>query len=244
MTQQPAHTADPCLIPGVQPLLSELGQPVSTHLHTPGDAGRASVEAFLRETFRRHYDARLGSFYPSLLAFRSHGKLRAAVGFRETRPAPVFAEQYLPEPAERMIAAHWGEPVDRERMVEVGNLALACPGEARWVIAAVTTFLYARGYRWVLFTAVRPLFNAFRRLGLNPVPLAVADPARLAGGGREWGRYYHQQPVVCAGDIRSGHQKLCRCVSSGQPLLRQTLGQAYREALASPPTAAATGEAA
>jgi hypothetical protein len=60
------------------------------------------------------------------------------------------------------------------------------------------------GYRWVAFTATRALRNSFHRLGLKPVPIAAADPARLADGDAHWGSYYDQDPVVVAGKISLG----------------------------------------
>ena len=231
MTDDKLFPSDPCLVPGVQPLLSELKQPVSVWVHCPDDPQRGPVEDFVRRVFLRHYGATLSGTYPTLLSFNTGRRLRAAVGVRAAAGGSTFAEYYLPGPAERLIAARWNQPVARSRLAEVGNLALASPGDARWLIAAVTTFLHARGYRWVLFTAIRPLFNAFRRLGLNPVALGPANPARLPDGGRDWGSYYDGGPVVCVGDVQAGYAKLSRSVRDGQPMLRRLLGDAVRASL-------------
>jgi hypothetical protein len=230
MQFEKSRDPDPCVVPGVQPFLNELRQRVVIRIHGDGDPERAPVEAFIRRVFLHSYDARLNHFYPTLLAFHSGRRLRAALGLRDAAAGSLFAEHYLPSPAETLVAAHWSRVADRRQLVEVGNLALAGAGEARWVIAAVTTFLHACGYRWVLFTAVRTLFNAFRRLGLNPIPLAAADPGRLPDGGRQWGRYYDERPMVCVGDIQSGYRKLSGFVSHGQPMLRALLDEAHRQA--------------
>lgn len=218
---------DPCLMPGVQPLINELQEAVSIRAHESEDPARPVVEGFIRQVFLNSHGARLGSLYPTLLSFRSGETLRGAVGVRGAGLGPLFAEQYLPAAAETLITAQWGRPTARDQLVEVGNLALGGPGEARWLIAAVTTYLYACGYRWVLFTAVRPLVNAFARLGLTPVQLADADPARLPDGGRDWGRYYDQRPAVCVGDIHSGYRRLNGFVSSHQPMLHALLDDAF-----------------
>jgi hypothetical protein len=231
MSLEKYRESDPCVVPGVQPFLSDLQQAVSLQVHDmPGDE-RAPVERFIRRVFRHCYGARLDSLYPTLLAFSSAGKMRAAVGVRAAGHGPLFAEHYLPAPAETLISDRWGQAAARRQLVEVGNLALAGPGDARWLIAAVTTFLHACGYRWVLFTAVRPLVNAFQRLGLSPVLLGDADPACLPDGGRDWGSYYEQRPVVCVGDIHSGFRKLSAFVSESQPLLHALLGEALRQAV-------------
>ena len=52
-----------------------------------------------------------------------------------------------------------------------------------------------------MFTATRELRNAFTRLGLAPLELSPADPARLPDGGARWGSYYANEPVVVAGRI-------------------------------------------
>lgn len=230
MSRVSSQHPDPCIVPSVQPLLNELQQPVAVRVHSLQDERRDPVEQFIRQVFLRSYGARLSGFYPTLLSFNADESIRAAVGLRDAVNGELFAEQYLSSPADALIESHWHQPVARERLVEVGNLALASPGEARWLIAAVTTFLHGCGYRWVLFTAVRPLFNAFQRLGLNPVQLAPANPARLPGGGSEWGRYYDGHPVVCVGDIRSGYRKLTSAVSESQPRLHALLAAAFAQA--------------
>ncbi len=230
MSLENPRPSDPCIVPGVEPFLNELQQPVSVQIHSGDDPLRRQVEEFIRSVFLASYGAKLTVFHPTLLSFASGPRLRAAVGFRGGAQESMFAEQYLRKPIESLIADHWQQPTARERVVEVGNLALASAGEARWMIAAVTAFLHACDYRWVVFTAVRPLFNAFQRLGLAPIRLAPADPARLPHGGRDWGSYYEQRPVVCVGDIRSGIRKLGGVLGDSQPLLHRLLQDCFRQA--------------
>ena len=147
------------------------------------------------------------------------------VGCRGAADEALFAEQYLDEAAEEAVGRQLGLEVSREYLVEVGNLSLAYPGQARAVIAATTAFLAAAGYRWVIFTAARPLFNAFRRLGLRPIPLACADPERLSGGSDSWGCYYDGKPHVYAGDIQAGLAKLTGAAGSSRTHLRDLLAQ-------------------
>jgi hypothetical protein len=75
---------------------------------------------------------------------------------------------------------------------------------ARVLIPRLARHLHRMGYSWVTFTATRALRNSFHRLGLWPLPLTPADPARLADGGVSWGTYYDQDPVVMAGKISLG----------------------------------------
>ncbi|MEO7128882.1 MAG: thermostable hemolysin, partial [Rhodoferax sp.] len=115
-------------------------------------------------------------------------------------------------------------------LVEVGSLALESPGDARWVIAASTCFLHALGYRWVLFTATRTLINTFQRLGLRPLAPVSARPLLLDDKGEQWGNYYQAGPVVCAGHVASGYQKLRGHAGHGQPLLRSLLDEMEQRA--------------
>jgi Thermostable hemolysin len=217
-----------CIVPGVQPVLTELRESVFTHFCAELDTKRADLEQFIRGVFAHAFGAELHSYYPNLLAFTTGTHTRGVVGYRDGMVKPLFSEHYLDSPAENVIGIHMDQDIERRHLVEVGNLALAGRGEVRWVIAAMTVFLYAAGYRWVLFTAVKPLYNAFQRLGLKPIQIAKPDPRRLPEGGSNWGRYYQSDPMVCAGDISAGYQKLVASISRRQPLLSTLLQEAFR----------------
>jgi hypothetical protein len=217
-----------CIDADVTPLLAELRAPVGLIGADQTHPARGDLHAFIQAVFHQAHGARVDLFYPHLLGFTTGGDLTATVGYRAGVGQALFAEHYLDAPADDLITARTGRAVARTDLVEVGNLALRDPGQARWIIAASTAFLAAAGYRWVLFTATRPLANAFRRLGLRPVALAAADPARLSDGGAAWGQYYQQGPVVYAGDILAGAAKLQVVDRAGQPHLQALLGAARR----------------
>ncbi len=218
-----------CINAGVQPLVTELHETIDiTHLDHV-DLQRGGVERFIQLVFRKAYGAKVDTFCPQLLAFTCsvQPQLRAVVGYRDGTIKPLFSEHYLDAPAERLMSRHLDQDVQRDHLVEVGKLALAHPGQARWVIAATTVYLRAAGYRWVLFTAVTPLVNAFKRLGLRPIPLAVADPRRMDDNGQAWGRYYDGEPMVYAGDIEAGMSKLGTCPALRHPKLNALLDKAH-----------------
>ena len=198
----------PFIETGVDPLLAELPESIGLRLAGPEHPDRPGLQAFIGRIFRQAHGAEVSAFYPNLLEFSVAGAASAVVGYRSGSEPRLFAEQYLDLPAHREASAWLGQTVAREEMVEVGNLAIADPGQARWIISASTAFLAAAGYRWVLFTATRPLANAFRRLGLKPLALAPADPGRLPDGGASWGDYYKGAPMVYLGDIHAGCGKL------------------------------------
>jgi hypothetical protein len=166
---------------------------------------RRAFEEFIAARFARAYGARLTHFLPHLLGVKdSLGRWQAAAGYAAAGAQDLFLEQYLDRPVEQALAAALGAPIARGSVVEVGNLAANSAGMARALIPQLARHLHRMGYRWVAFTATRALRNSFHRLGLKPMAIAAADPARLADGGANWGSYYHQEPVVMAGKISLG----------------------------------------
>lgn len=166
---------------------------------------RPSFEAFIAARFGRAYGARLTHFLPHLLGVRDGlERWQAAAGYAAAGVQELFLEQYLDEPVEHSLGRAVGRPVARNDVVEVGNLAAVSAGMARALIPLLARHLHRMGYRWVAFTATRALRNSFHRLGLQPLVLAPADPARLPDGGVSWGSYYAQDPVVMGGRISLG----------------------------------------
>jgi hypothetical protein len=166
---------------------------------------RAAFESFIAARFRRAYGAQVTHFLPHLLGVRDClARWQAAAGYAAAGAQTLFLEQYLDQPIECTLAAALARPIARPGIVEVGNLAAISAGVARVIIPQLARHLHRLGYIWVVFTATRALRNSFYRLGLRPLPLSRADPARLADGGANWGTYYDQDPVVMAGKIALG----------------------------------------
>jgi hypothetical protein len=173
-------------------------------------AARREAESFVRRDYARAYGADVRHFLPQLMSLRStDGALRAVLGFRPARGGPLFLEHYLDQPVEQVLGLRIGATASRARLVEVGNLAVAHAGGARWLIAALTAYLHAAGVDWAVFTAVTTLRNAFARLGVELVTLAAADAARLPAPERaRWGRYYDTAPMVVAASVQQSHGAL------------------------------------
>lgn len=171
--------------------------------------GRVALEAFIHATYARAYGADVREFMPLLIALRSTaGEPLAVMGVRSAAAEPLFLEQYLDAPVEQIIPARGGCPVQRERVVELGNLAVAHAGAARWMIVALSAFLRGAGVEWVALTAVPALRNAFHHLGIQLTELAPADAGRLGADRARWGRYYDSAPVVLAGNVAQGCERL------------------------------------
>ncbi len=176
----------------------------------PHCAQRAQVEAFIHRDYARAYGADIRHFLPRLMRLRSgDGALRGALGFRSAQTGALFLEQYLDQPIEAALGARIAGTVARSRLIEVGNLAVAEAGGARWLIAALTAYLKAAGFDWAVFTGVTALRNAFARLGVSLTTLAPADATRLPPAERaHWGRYYDSAPMVVAANVHQSYAAL------------------------------------
>lgn len=185
---------------GVLPTCGDVGPELT--LMDPMHPRRQDAEAFVRKVFFNAYCARLDSFYPVLVSIGyPHGGYAAVAGVRPAGGEALFSEHYLDDPVEKVLN------VERQKIVEIGNLAPASAGQARWLICTLTEFLTGAGFTHVVFTAVPRLKNAFRRMGLPLTKLADARQERLPGeliAG--WGTYYECKPAVYTGDIRLGHR--------------------------------------
>lgn len=184
---------------------------------------RVHAEAFVQSVFRQAYGAQLQTFYPLLMSILFPGGEYAAVaGVRPAGSKALFSEHYLDEPVECILG------VDRHKIVEIGNLAPASAGQARWLICTLTAFLGGAGFTHVVFTAVPKLKNAFTRMGLPLTKLADASAARLPPEQAViWGSYYESRPAVYSGDIRIGEHAFGKAI--GVDLALQELSTHARE---------------
>jgi hypothetical protein len=179
-----------------------------------------AAEQFVHSCFKRHYGAEISHFMPLLMSLSDqHNELKAVLGFCYGEHNPLFLENYLDLPVEQVLASKLKRPVDRSRLVEVGNLAVNSAGGGRWLITALTAYLSTTGCEWALFTIGPVLHNAFSRLGLQLIDLAPARCESLPLGERaHWGSYYKQKPRVMAGNIAQGYAVLWSKCQQEQPM--------------------------
>ncbi|MES9832576.1 MAG: thermostable hemolysin [Candidatus Thiodiazotropha sp. DIVDIV] len=187
----------------------------------PGMAERVTAERFVKECFKQHYGADIHHFMPLLMSLSDQqDNMMAVLGFCHADSDPLFLENYLNQPVEQVLASKIMMPVDRARLVEVGNLAVATAGGGRWLITALTAYLSNSGAEWALFTIGPALINAFNRLGLELIELGEAEAECLSEEEQlRWGRYYDQRPRVMAGNIAHGHKVLRSLCEQEQPML-------------------------
>lgn len=189
--------------------------PVSLRLHPHGDAQRGAVEDFIAAVYAQRYGARVRHFAPHLVSLcDADGAIVAAAGYRSARSEALFLERYLDEPVERALARHAGAMPARPHVVEVGHLAAARAGQGRRLILLLGPHLAAQGFQWVVSTLTEELRHLFVRIGVTPLALGAADPARLGADALDWGRYYAHHPVVLAGHLPLALRRLSRRIAA------------------------------
>ncbi|MEF7612632.1 thermostable hemolysin [Aquincola sp. MAHUQ-54] len=167
-------------------------------VHDETDARRRAVEAFIQAVYHRRYGARITRFAPTLVALWHEGCITAAAGYRAASTGPLFLERYLPEPVERLLAT---PAPPRRGIVEVGHLAAGRAGEGRRLVLMLAAHLATLDCEWVVSTLTAELRQLFVRIGVVPLTLGAADPARLGTEAGDWGSYYDHAPVVLAGHL-------------------------------------------
>lgn len=175
-----------------------------------GSPRRDEAESFIHDIFARRYGASVSSFAPRLLVLEQADRIVAAAGWRGADSGPLFLEHYLDRPIEVVMGQIIGRPVMRERIAEVGNLAADKPGSSLLIFSDLARRLDQSGHDWVVFTATRELLGMFARLGMPLLVLGLADPARLGPEAMAWGSYYESRPIVVAGRLRQGMDRLGR----------------------------------
>ncbi|HMS80104.1 MAG TPA: thermostable hemolysin [Burkholderiaceae bacterium] len=186
------------------------GAAVRLRRHPIGDPDRAAVERFVSTLYARRYGARVPSWAPELVSVSLDGEIVAAAGWRPGT-GPLYLERYLDEPIERRIARSAGIPApDRARIVEVGHLGAARPGEGLRLMRRLGVLLAGLGYRWVASTATPGVRVSFERIGVRMFALAPATIEAAGPHAAAWGRYYERGPTVVAGELAPNLARVAR----------------------------------
>jgi hypothetical protein len=186
--------------------------PVVIDITTRLQPERERVEAFIRDIYKREYNADITISYPILMSIRdAQGNILAALGFRYAADEPLFLEQYTHEPIEDILQA------PRAEIAEVGNLASAGGGASLFLFAAIASYLTAKDIKYITITGTDFLHRYFKGLGLQPQKICDANLTSLNSDGQNWGSYYDKNPRVLAGSLPHAIEKL-----------KQSLGTEYK----------------
>tara|TARA_B110000285_G_scaffold192842_1_gene221490 strand:- start:180 stop:842 length:663 start_codon:yes stop_codon:yes gene_type:complete len=193
-----------------------------------GEKGRLEIEEFIHKVFANHYGANIQNYLPWLLGiFDQHNELQGALGLKEAYGNRLFLEQYLNDSVEEVASQVINTNINREDIIEVGNLAAVSLGGTRSLIYMLAAFLRGAGYKWVVCTATPLLVKSFERLHIPIYHLADAIYEDLSEGQPSWGSYYRNNPKVFIGNINEGFDVLQKNPNLNQ--LESTLAwnQAY-----------------
>ncbi|PWI35151.1 delta-VPH [Vibrio albus] len=162
----------------------------------------------IRERYQQAFEAQLYSFMPVYTALTQSEQIISLCGYRIAGSESLFLEQYLGKQAEIILSETFSATVLRESLVEFGHLGSFAKGISYFHFLKMTEILVEQGMEWCIFTATDPLYALMKRLGLNPVVIADADPEKIPDASSTWGSYYQYQPRVFAGNLRHGLELL------------------------------------
>ncbi|GEM_PF-157455 len=185
---------------------------------------RKRLEDFISHVYKKYYNAHIENFYPNLISIETNSadnahvdnapfegaktqqSIKAVAGVRCANHEALFSEYYLNNSLESELERVYQQPIDRQYIVEVGNLAPESIGQMRWLITTITGFLHSAGYKYIVFTLVPGIYNAFKRMNIPLEFLAQAKHEALPRDIQcQWGaEYYQKKPVVLVGDIAQG----------------------------------------
>jgi hypothetical protein len=169
---------------------------------------RAQVEQFIAQRFLDIHAARISSFMPLLIALSSEdGEILAAVGIRSAASEALFLEHYLDTSVQQAILSNagWAMPApQRDRIVEIGNLASIDRHASRKLFKALAGLLQAENFEWAVFTGCSSLQRMFKTMGIETIGLGRALQSRLPVDQQTWGGYYEDNPQVVAGKVSRG----------------------------------------
>jgi hypothetical protein len=183
------------------------------------DESRAEVENFIKQKFQHLYAADIHEFFPNLLCMKCLGMLSGTAGMRTAKSSELFLEQYLEQSIEEKISEVIQKDIYRNDIVEIGNLVSSQRGASHLLFLLFTSLLHRAGYKWIVFTATKALYNNLTKLDFELIHLAEADPLKLDKDSQDnWGKYYDTQPQVFAGNLEDAMH-----IIQTRPLYRRIL---------------------
>ena len=162
---------------------------------------RCTLEAQIAERFAARYDARLSHFLPLLMSLRQDNELSTVVGLRAAGTGELYLERYLDQPIEQKVSQVSMGPVDRNRIVEIGNLVSTQSGSSYLLFTLLAVTLERAGFNWVVFTATRQIRTMLDSMGFASHIVCEAKENSVNDNNTDWGRYYRTQPQVIAGNL-------------------------------------------
>lgn len=179
---------------------------------------RLSVESYIHDKFEEQFGADIQHFLPYLLSLKCNDNFCATVGIRTAESEPLFLENYLRYPIEQEIGNYFKTAIDRESIVEIGNLVSTWRGSSQLLFIILTDLLLRLDREWVVFTATKEVEFLLKKMNFNPVHLADASLKMLSDDKERWGSYYDGNPKVMFGHAPSAMSILKQSTILSSPL--------------------------
>lgn len=139
-------------------------------LHSPSSSQRGQVERYVFEQFQSYHGATVRDFMPLLLTTSCSDRYIATAGIRPACGHNLHLEQYLPETAEKALGKVAGEYINREHVVEIGNLVATQRGSSQLLFLILAAVLHRAGFEWLVCTATPQVQKTIRHLGVDLHP--------------------------------------------------------------------------
>lgn len=123
--------------------------------------------------------------------------ISACAGITFASRASFFSERYLDDRIENCVERLSGVKSDRQRIVEIGQLASRHDGSGQEIIRMVPVMMWCLGMQYIMCTATTAVVGFLQKMKIPFAPLQAASRDRLSAAERErWGSYYDESPVV------------------------------------------------
>jgi hypothetical protein len=168
----------------------------------PTEAWKSCVQ-LVRQRYTASFDAEVhpnpdafvAGYSDTISAFSKD--ISACAGLTFASGAPFFSERYLDDRIEDCVEQLSGVRPDRQRIVEIGQLASRHDGSGKEIIRMAPVMMWCLGMQYIMCTATTPLISIFQKMRIPFAPLQVASRDRLSTAEREqWGSYYDENPIV------------------------------------------------
>ena len=161
---------------------------------------RSELEDYIARRYARRHQAAIEHYLPYLLALENGQRIDAALGLNSALKQALFLEAYLDKPIEQVISQQLCTPVDRARVVEIGNLAASQRTASTLLFTLLSALLDQAGYRWIVFTATPCVQALVAGMGFSLHTIGEAKAERV-NAADNWGSCYGTRPQVMVGCI-------------------------------------------
>ena len=177
-------------------------------LSEAGDPEREPLQQLISRSFERCHEASISRFMPLMVSAWKGFAPEAVAGIESASDNRLFTETYLDHPAEQDITRLAGVPVNRNQIVEIGNLASNDSQACKELFVILAELLYRAGFQWLICTVTPIVERQLRMMNFYPQLLGYADGKRLGKQTADWGHYYDCKPRIIAGSLATAFEHL------------------------------------